>query len=60
MTGWRNISGEISVSVFGRLVFWLALTQLSFGFLWLPPSVWPLGIAGRTRRGHPSQGLLDG
>ncbi len=34
MTGWRNISGEISVSVFGRLVFWLALTQLSFRFLW--------------------------
>ena len=34
MPGWRNISGEISVSVFGRLVFWLALTQLSFRFLW--------------------------
>ncbi|MCP4462235.1 MAG: hypothetical protein GY819_05480 [Planctomycetaceae bacterium] len=42
MTGWRNISGEISVSVFGRLVFWLALTQLSFRFLWfgLVATVW--------------------
>ena len=55
MTGWRNVSGGMSVRVFDRLFFGHALAQHSFCFVsfGLPR----LGIAYRIRRRHPLQGL---